>query len=596
MTEWILKNKKADIPALSRELGLEKTICRVLANRGFTERERALEYLQPQKAALYDASLLKNADKACEALLGAVREKKNIRIIGDYDVDGVMATYLLYKTLCTMGASVDYRIPDRVADGYGMNMRMVEEAEQDKIALLLTCDNGIAAAEPIARARELGMDVIVTDHHDIPSHQENGNLCYDLPPANIVVNPKQPGETYPQSGICGAMVAYKVVCLLTAAAGESFGNEERRNGFLSELLVPVAFATVCDVMELTGENRAAVAQGLSRANKCENIGIRALLDAYGLTEQKISAYHAGFLIGPCFNAAGRLDTALLGLELLLCGDMAEARERAAKLKELNDTRKQMTSEATKTAFRLASEILEKSPVQVLVLYLPECHESLAGIVAGRVREHFYLPVIVLTKGENCIKGSGRSIEGYSMFEKLSEQKELFLAFGGHPMAAGMSLEEKNIALLTRRLNEAAHLGEEVLMRKLYLDAVLPFSEISEELLSALERLEPFGSGNPKPLFAASGVRAGGMKRIGKEGTSLRLRLTDMSGLTLNGLYFNEADAFEEYLVREFGVETVRGMYRGTDSVTLTIAFFPSMDEYQGKKYPQVIIQAYKKTK
>ncbi|MCH5273600.1 MAG: single-stranded-DNA-specific exonuclease RecJ [Lachnospiraceae bacterium] len=596
MTEWILKNKKADILALSRELGLGETVCRVLANRGFAEREQALAYLQPQKAELYDASLLKNADKACGMLLDAVRKKKRIRIIGDYDVDGVMATYLLYKTLRTMEASVDYRIPDRVADGYGMNMRMVEEAEQDKIALLLTCDNGIAAAEPIARARELGIDVIVTDHHDIPSHKEDGVLYYDLPPANIIVNPKQPGETYPQSGICGAMVAYKVVCLLAAAAGEVFGSGEQRNEFLSEMLVPAAFATVCDVMELTGENRAAVARGLSRANRCGNCGIRALLDAYGLTEQKISAYHAGFLIGPCFNAAGRLDTALLGLELLLCEDAAEARERAAKLKELNDTRKQMTLEATKTALRLASETLEKTPAQVLVLYLPECHESLAGIVAGRVREHFYLPVIVLTKGENCIKGSGRSIEGYSMFEKLSEQKELFLAFGGHPMAAGMSLEEKNIDLLARRLNEAAHLSEEVLTRKLYLDAVLPFSEISEHLLSELERLEPFGNGNPKPLFAASGVRVSGMRRIGKEGTSLRLRLTDASGTTLTGLCFNEADAFEEYLVREFGNETVQGLYRGTDSVTLTLAFSPSVDEYQGEKYPQVIIQAYKKTK
>lgn len=597
MTEWILRNRKADLPAMERETGLSGIMCRVLANRGLADVKQTRDYLQPQTQPLYPAALLKNADRACGLLLTAVKERKRIRIIGDYDVDGVMATYLLYQALRTLGASVDYRIPDRIRDGYGMNMKMVEEAEQDRIALLLTCDNGIAAAGPVARAKEAGMQVIVTDHHDIPCHKEDGILCYDLPPADVIVNPKQPGETYPQSGICGAMVAYKVVCLLFEAAGEEFFcNGGKKEEVLSELLVPVAFATVCDVMELTGENRAAVARGLSLAQTCQNYGIRALLAAYGLTERKISAYHAGFLIGPCFNAAGRLDTALLGLELLLCGDAAEAEKRAERLKELNDVRKQMTLEATKTAQKLAEKAIAENPAQVLVLYLPECHESLAGIVAGRIRERFYLPVIILTKGESCIKGSGRSIEGYPMFERLSEQKELFLAFGGHPMAAGMSLDEKNAALLGKCLNEAAQLTKEVLTRRLYLDAVLPFSEISEELLAELERLEPFGNGNPKPLFAASGVRVSGMQRIGKEGTSLRLRLTDMAGTSLTGLYFNEADAFEEYLVQEFGADTVRGVYRGTESVALTLAFSPAMDEYQGKKYPQIIIQEYKRTK
>lgn len=596
MTEWILKNKKADITELMRNLGLSETVCRILANRGLADAGQAREYLQPQEQPLHDAALLKNADKACERILRAVKEKKHIRIIGDYDVDGIMSVYLLYEALCALGAEADYRIPDRVADGYGMNIRMVEEAEQDKVALLLTCDNGIAAAEPIARAKELGMEVIITDHHDIPCHKENGILCYDLPPADVIVNPKQPGETYPQSGICGAMVAYKVVCLLFLTAREAFEGGNGRDELLSELLVPVAFATVCDVMELTGENRAVVAKGLSMANTCRNAGIRALLAAYGLSEQKVSAYHAGFLIGPCFNAAGRLDTALLGLELLLCRDASEAEKRAEQLKELNNTRKQMTLTATKTALELAKEALEGNPAQVLVLYLPECHESLAGIVAGRVREQFYLPVIVLTKGEACIKGSGRSIEGYPMFEKLSEQKDLFLAFGGHPMAAGMSLPEQNISLLRERLNEAAQLKEDILTRKLYLDAVLPFSEISGELISELEKLKPFGSGNPKPLFAASGVLVSEMRRIGKEGTSLRLRLTDREGTTLTGLYFNGADALEAYLVQEFGAETVQGLYRGTKPVVLTLAFFPSVDEYQGKKFPQIIIQEYKRTK
>lgn len=593
MTEWILKNKKADIPAMMQKLGLSRTVCRVLANRGLESAETAAAYLHPEQAGLYDASLLKNADTAAKSLYAAILKKQPIRIIGDYDVDGVMATYLLYEALHVLGAEADYRIPDRIVDGYGMNMRMVKEAERDHIALLLTCDNGIAAKEPIAKAKELGMAVIVTDHHDIPQQREGDIVHYELPPADVIVNPKQPGEVYPQSGICGAMVAYKVVERLFFEASGLL-PEEKRAELLKELLVPVAFATVCDVMELTGENRAVVAQGLTLAKECNNVGIRAILKAYELEGRKISAYHAGFLIGPCFNAAGRLETALLGLELLLCRDGKEAELRAIQLKELNDTRKQMTQEVTKQALELAEKKLSEADCQVLVLYLPDCHESLAGIVAGRVREHFYRPVIVLTRGETCVKGSGRSIEGYSMFEKLSEQKELFLAFGGHPMAAGMSLAEENVEVLEKRLNMAAGLTELELTRKLYLDAVLPFADISKGLLEELETLEPFGNGNPKPVFGASGVTVHGMKRMGRDGTSLRLRLTDASGSSLTGLYFHEADALETYLKEEFGEEAVRNLYRGMGSVKLTLAFSPSIDEYRGELYPQIVIQAYKR--
>ena len=593
MTEWILKNKKADIKQLEQELGLSETVCRVLANRGVTEPEQAKVYLQPRRAALHDASLLKNAETAAETILQGIRKKMRIRIIGDYDVDGVMATFRLYKVLHVLGAAVDYRIPDRVADGYGMNMRMVEEAEQDKIALLLTCDNGIAAAEPIERAKELGMTVVVTDHHEIPCRKEGDTVCYELPPADVIVNPKQPGETYPQTGICGAMVAYKVVCLLLQKADDLMSKEQKAD-LLAELLVPVAFATVCDVMELTGENRAVVAQGLYRAQLCHNRGIRALLRAYELEEKELTAYHAGFLLGPCFNAAGRLDTALLGLELLLCDNPSEAEVRAVHLKELNDTRKEMTLAATRQAIELAEEKLLQTNAQVLVLFLPECHESLAGIVAGRVRERFYRPTVVLTKGESCVKGSGRSVEGYSMFEKLSEQKELFLAFGGHPMAAGLSLPEEHVSLLEERLNAAAGLTEEDLTPKLYLDAVLPFGAISEELMEELAQLEPFGNGNSKPVFAMSGVYVKGMRRIGKDGSSLRLQLTDVQGTSLTGLYFQDADGFEAYLTEAFGATVAQELYRGRGEVRLTLAFSPSVDEFRGEKYPQIIINNYKK--
>lgn len=593
MTEWILRNKKAEQNLTEQDVGLSKAVYRVLVNRGVTMPEQIRTYLNPKDAPLYDASLLTNAKEAAKRLWRAVSEKRRIRIIGDYDVDGIMATFLLYKALHVLGAEADYRIPDRIADGYGMNMRMVEEAEQDKIALLLTCDNGIAAMEPIARAKESGMEVIVTDHHEISIHREGECLCYDLPPADVIVNPKQPGETYPQKGICGAMVAYKVICLLLEEA-EGHLSKKEKGELLSELLVPVAFATVCDVMELTGENRAVVAQGLSLAIDCSNPGIRALLQAYELEGKKLSAYHAGFLIGPCFNAAGRLDTALLGLELLLCDDETEAGKKAAHLKELNDIRKEMTLAATRTAVELAEEKLAGEDVQVLVLYLPECHESLAGIVAGRIREKFYRPTIVLTKGETCVKGSGRSIEGYSMFEKLSEQKELFLAFGGHPMAAGLSLPEENVALLEERLNAAAGLTKEVLTPKLYLDAVLPFGEITEGLMEELERLEPFGNGNPKPVFALSGVTVNGMRRIGKDGSSMRLQLTDTQGYSLTGLYFQDADGLEAYLTEQFGTDTIKELYRGRKSVRLTLAFSPSIDEYRGERYPQIILEKYKK--
>ncbi len=593
MTEWILKNKKADVAKMEQELGLCAPVCRVLANRGITETDHARVYLHPKEGTLYDASLLKNADAAAKMLLHSIREKEHIRIIGDYDVDGVMATFLLYKVLHVLGATVDYRIPDRIADGYGMNMRMIEEAERDHIALLLTCDNGIAAMEPIKQAKASEIKVVVTDHHEIPNHEEEDKICYDLPPADVIVNPKQPGETSPQPGICGAMVAYKVVSLLLAEADTMISREEAEE-LLSELTVPVALATVCDVMELTGENRVVVAQGLFKAANCHNHGIRALIKAYELEDKSLTAYHAGFLIGPCFNAAGRLDTALQGLELLLCDNAEEAMARATKLKELNDTRKEMTAEAVREATDLAREKLAGGALQVLVIYLRSCHESLAGIVAGRLREIFYLPTIVLTKGENCVKGSGRSIEGYSMYEKLSEQKDLFLAFGGHPMAAGVSLEEKNVLILEERLNKAAGLTEDDLTPKLYLDAVLPFSGISDRLMDELDYLEPFGNGNTKPIFAQSGVKVWGMRRIGKDGTSLRLKLTDTAGTSLTGLYFHGGDEFEQYLTQEFGEDTVRQLYRERASVQMTIAFAPSMNEYQGIKSPQVIVQAYKK--
>lgn len=597
MTEWILKNKKADLQAMSKELGVGMTFCRVLANRGITDAAAAKAFLNPTASKLHEPSLMKNAQQAAQMLWQAVRDNRKIRIIGDYDVDGIMSTFLLYKTLVSLNATVDYRIPDRVLDGYGMNVRMVEEAKESGVEVLLTCDNGIAAREPVALAKSYGMLVIVTDHHDIPTKETPQGTEWDLPEADLIVNPKQPGDAYPQPGICGAMVAYKVIeLLLRLVCADDVKNRAFWEEWHEEMKVFAAFATVCDVMELTGENRTVTAQGLKRMKECRNIGVRALLKAQNLTDKTITAYHAGFLLGPCFNAAGRLDTALLGLNLLLCESEEEAERQAAELKELNDTRKQMTVSATQKAVILAKEKMTEQNCSVLVLFLPDCHESLAGIVAGRIREQFYRPTIVLTRGDHCIKGSGRSIEGYSMFEKLSEQKELFLAFGGHPMAAGMSLEECHIEELEKRLNEASNLDEESLTQKLYLDAVLPFAEVTERLMEELELLEPIGNKNAKPVFAQSNVEVYGMRRMGKDGSMMRLSLKDSAGFRLDGLCFNNADGLEEYIRENCGEETVRELYRQNTGIFMTLAFSPQINTYQGKKSPQVVISDYKMTR
>ena len=590
MTEWLLRNKKADFNAMSSKLGLSQTVCRVLANRGITDALQAEQYLHPEHAKLHEPSLLLHAKEAADRLLELIRENRRIRIIGDYDVDGIMSTFILFDSLTKMGAAVDYRIPDRITDGYGMNKQMVEEARESGIDVLLTCDNGISAIEPIALAKSYGMEVIVTDHHEPPiNKKEDGTVETILPPADIIVNPKQPGESYPQPGICGAMVAFKVIQLLTDMRGCDRSNQRER------LEIAAAFATVCDVMELVGENRTIVAKGLRMAKNCDICGVRALIAAYELEEKPLTAYHLGFLIGPCFNAAGRLETALLGLELLLENDPKAAETKAAYLKELNDKRKEMTVRATKEAEQMVERMLSEGDKQVLIVYLPECHESLAGIVAGRIREKYYRPTLVLTKGEKSLKGSGRSIEGYSMFEKLSEHKDLFLNFGGHPMAAGMSLNEENLEALDLALNADAGLSEEQLTPKLYLDAAVPFCHVTEQLVSELSLLEPFGNGNTKPVLATSNVTVCGIRRIGKQRNVIKAELADGNGDFAEGIMFSGADDLEQYISTEFGEKALEDLYRGKGTVKLTIAFSPDINEYKGMKTVQLNLQYYKKT-
>ena len=520
----------------------------------------------------------------------AARCGKEIRIVGDYDIDGVCSTYLLYRALKRVGANVDFEIPDRIKDGYGINEMIIEAAAGDGIDTILTCDNGIAAISQIARAKELGMTVVVTDHHDIlveesqdscagkdadgrdGSHGDAEDSCQGtevLPPADAIVNPKMRGCRYPFPGICGGMVAYKLVQVLFAECGVPAKEWE-------ELLEFAAIATVGDVMRLQDENRIIVKYGLSRMEHTSSIGLRKLAAKNNLDLSQITAYHIGFVIGPCLNAGGRLQTAKLALSLLLSGDEEEADRLATELKELNDMRKDMTEQGTEAA-RLQVDTYY-SQDKVLVVYLPECHESLAGIIAGRLREHYQKPSIVLTKGEEAVKGSGRSIESYHMFQKLSEVKELMLKFGGHPMAAGLSLEEKNIGEFRRQLNERSGLREEDFKAKVWIDVPMPVNYMTERLIREFRCLEPFGQGNEKPLFAQKNLRVRNSRVIGRNRNVVRLTLEEENGFAMEAIYFGDGIAFEDE----------RGGRRVMD-----IVYYPEINEYNGNKSLQAVVRKYK---
>ncbi len=571
--KWMVKNKSADFKAIAGHFGISEVTARLLVNRGLNDFEAMGCYLAPDISQLHDPQGMKDAGKAAGILAEKISEGKKIRIIGDYDVDGVVATYIFMETLLECGADVDYRIPERVRDGYGLNLRLVEEAAADGVDTILTCDNGIAAVEQVDFAKECGMCVVVTDHHEL---QEQ------LPKADALVNPKQMDCSYPYKGLCGATVAYKVAELIYGACGKEKGSAEKFIAF-------AAIATVCDVMELTGENRTIVSLGLAALRSSTHCGIQALCAANGITGEALDTYRLGFVLGPCINATGRLETAERGVKLLLSKDGQEAQEIAEKLKELNEIRRDMTAKGVQAAVKIVEE--KGEPDRVLVVFLEDCHESLAGIIAGRLRERYNRPAIVLTRTEGGLKGSGRSTGQYSMFEKLTECREMLKQYGGHPMAAGLSLAEENYLPLVSQLNERCGLTEEDLTLKISIDAVLALTGLSFSLVEELNRLEPFGKGNEKPVFAERGLKLHRMTAIGKGRKMFRFLVEDAYGTHMDALYFGDGEVLEEEMIARYGEDVVRGLYGGVDmGVRMSVVYYPSINEYRDKRTLQIVLQ------
>jgi single-stranded-DNA-specific exonuclease len=585
MENWVIKNKKADFNQIMQQCGVSEVIARCLVNKGYTEPEEINAFLHPRIEDLCDPLLMKDIKKACDILKEKIHTGKKIRIIGDYDVDGVVATYVLYRMLSKVGANVDYEIPDRIKDGYGININMVEAAYLEQVDTLLTCDNGIVAMDQVDLAKSYQMTVIITDHHSLLELEEG---VIQLPQADAVINPKQTDCTYPHKGLCGAAIAYKLSCALLSNY-DIPGKDE----FEEELLSYVAIATVCDVMELTGENRIIVKHGLQLLKRTKNKGLLALMDVSTIDKEQLSAFHLGYILGPCLNASGRLDTAKRGLELLLAATEEDAVRMAREVRGLNDLRKEMTAENVEKAIRQIEESEFKYD-KVLVVYLHDCHESIAGIIAGRIRERFNKPTLVLTDAKNCVKGSGRSIEQYNMVEELSKCREIFLKMGGHPMAAGLSLLPENMEPLRLFLNENTTLTDEMLIPKVSIDIHLPFGYVSEALVNELKQLEPFGKGNEKPLFAEKDLKIKSAFIIGKNASGIKFRVENQFGKEMEALYFGDVNEFFKYIGNTYGKEEAEKLKTGRSiNATISITYFPRMNEYNGFKSIQLMIQNYR---
>lgn len=573
MEKWFVAMKKADFNGIAEKYQISPIIARLMRNRDVIGDEAIDFYLNGTVEDLYDGLLMKDMDRAVDILKEKIEEGKKIRVIGDYDIDGVNATYILQQGLAGLGADVDTDIPDRIKDGYGLNQMLIGRALEDDVDTIITCDNGIAALNEIAYGKENGMTIVVTDHHEVPYLEENGEKKYLLPPADAVVDPHRADCEYPFKGLCGAAVAYKLVEVLYRVSGKP---EQEVEHLQESLMENVAIATIGDVMDLVGENRVFVKKGLELLKTTKNEGLHALMQCTGVDTANLNTYHIGFVIGPCINAGGRLDTAKRALELLNASNRREAVTLAADLKELNDSRKEMTEEGVEEAVRQIESSSWKDD-QVLVVYLPECHESIAGIIAGRIKERYYRPTFVLTKGETGVKGSGRSIEAYDMFAEMSRCRELFTKFGGHKLAAGLSLEEENVEVFRKRINELADLTEEDLQMKVSIDMRLPFPYINEELIHELKILEPFGKGNGKPLFAESKLRVIQPRIFGKNRNVLKCRLEDQQGNQMEAVYFGEVE------------DCLRQMEK---KQIMSFTYYPSINEYMGRRTIQLTIVNY----
>ena len=569
MEKWVVMAKKADFQEIGKKFGIDPVIARLIRNRDVEGMDDIRSYLYGTLDDIPSPWLLKDMKKAAEILSAKIDSGAKIRIIGDYDIDGVTATYILLTGLKRLGADVDTYIPDRIKDGYGLHSQLIEKAAVDGIDTIVTCDNGIAASQEIALAKKGGMTVIVTDHHEIPYEDTEQGRVWIIPQADAVINPKQPGCEYPNKNICGAVVAWKLIWSLYETYG--IGRDE-----ILEFSEAAAVATVGDVMDLQGENRIIVKEGLKRLPHTENQGFQALIEANGLTGERITAYHVGFVLGPCINASGRLDTASRALSLLCTKNWDQAAKAAGDLVALNQSRKAMTEEGRDKAVDLIEQS-ELSKDRVLVVYLPECHESLAGIIAGRLREKYYKPVFVLTKAENGVKGSGRSIEAYSMYEELVKCSDLLEQFGGHPMAAGLSLKEENVEIFRRRLNDLCTLTEAELTPKITIDVPMPISYLSRELIEQLSVLEPFGKANTKPLFAQKGLRVLNLRILGKNQNVAKMKLMDTSGASVDAVYFGQALEFQSYVQK---------------METISVTYYPEINVYQGRETLQAVIRNY----
>lgn len=586
MERWVLLRKGADFEAIGKKYQISPRLACLIRNRDVIGEEAVDRYLNGTISDLYDGMLMKDMDKAIDILKEKILEDKKIRVIGDYDIDGVNATYILLEGLDRLGADVDSDIPDRISDGYGLNRHLVERAYEAGVDTLITCDNGIAAADEIAYGKEMGMTVIVTDHHEVPFDEQNGEKRYRIPPADAVMDPKQPDCLYPFKGLCGAAVAYK----LMEALWESMGKD---SADLDDLIENVAIATIGDVMDLEDENRIFVKEGLQMLRRTKNPGLKALIECTGIDKNSLNSYHIGFVLGPCINASGRLDTAKRALELLRAGTQKEADILAGDLKALNDSRKDMTEEAVKQAEEQV-ETTTISKDKVLVVYLPDCHESLAGIVAGRIRENYYKPVFVLTDAEEGVKGSGRSIDGYHMYEELNKCKELLTKFGGHRLAAGLSLPKENVGKFREMLNKNCTLTEEEMKEKVTIDMEMPFGCVTEGLVKELELLEPFGKGNTKPVFAARDVTLLGARILGKNRNVLKLQVQDGNGCRIEAMLFHHADDFLGKLEEQYGKTEVEALLKGRGrQIRISMTYYPDINEYMGKKTPQIVVTHYR---
>lgn len=569
MEKWMVYNKKADFQKIGSEFGIDPVIARLIRNRDIQDMKEIRSYLYGTLAEIPSPWKMKDMERAVQILQKKITQKKKIRIIGDYDIDGVTATCILLKGLKRLNANVDTYIPDRVKDGYGMHEQLIDKALEDGIDTILTCDNGIAAAAEIEYAKKEGLTVIVTDHHDIPFRDTEDGRIWIIPKTDAVVNPKQNDCLYPNKNICGAVVAWKLIWALYERLG--IDSDE-----IWDFLELAAIATVGDVMDLQGENRIIVKEGLKKLSSTSFEGLKALICVNNLEGAEITAYHVGFVIGPCINASGRLDTAARSLELLLADNMEDAMKLADDLYDLNQSRKAMTEQGKEQAIQSIEENnLGKD--RVLVVYLPDCHESLAGIIAGRIREAYNKPVFVLTKGVDGVKGSGRSIEAYSMYEELVKCSDLLTQFGGHPMAAGLSMEEKNVELFRRRLNDNCTLTEQDLIPKIMIDVPMPISYLSKKLTEQLKVLEPFGKGNSKPLFAQKNLRAVGIRVLGRNRNVAKMLLIDENGIKMDAVYFGEAQEFVDFV-------------QAHDTISVT--YYPEINVFQGRENLQVVIKNY----